>query len=324
MSVGGSIRVLPHRAMRGFFIGLSHRRSIGRMAVRSPVARSVVSRFVAGETLEAALPALEALRLAGLRTTVDVLGESVTSPELAAAAADRYVATLPVLAERGLDVNVSLKLTQMGLAIDRDVCRGNVTRILDAARKADGFVRFDMEDHTMTDATLEIWQEAHRAYPRTGVVVQSALRRSAADVDRILAAGGSVRLCKGAYDEPGSVAFLEKREVDGSYARLMERLLASGTYHALATHDPRLIARARAFADGEGIGPERFEFQMLYGVRRDLQRMLVERGYTVRVYVPYGSEWYPYFMRRLAERPANVGFMLRAVVKEEGRRLRGH
>ncbi len=323
MSAVRAIRILPHRAMRGFFIGLSHRRSIGRLAVRSPVARSVVSRFVAGETLEAALPALDALRETGLHTTVDVLGESVTSPELAAAAADRYVATLPVLAKRGLDVNVSLKLTQMGLAIDREICRDNVGRILDAARKVDGFVRFDMEDHTMTDATLEIWQEAHTAYPRTGVVIQSALRRSEADVERILAAGGSVRLCKGAYDEPGSVAFQEKREVDAGYARLMERLLASGTYHALATHDPGLIARARAFAEREAIGPDRFEFQMLYGVRRDLQRMLVERGYTVRVYVPYGSEWYPYFMRRLAERPANLGFMLKAMVKEEGRRLRG-
>jgi proline dehydrogenase len=324
MSVAGSIRVLPHRAVRGLFIGLSHRRSIGRAAVRSPVARSVVSRFVAGETLEAALPALEALRQAGLRTSVDVLGESVTSSDLAAAAADRYVATLPVLAKRGLDVNVSLKLTQMGLEIDPEVCRGNVMRILDAARKVDGFVRFDMEDHTRTDATLDIWQEAHEAYPRTGVVIQSALRRSEADVERVLAAGGNVRLCKGAYDEPGSVAFQEKREVDASYARLMQRLLASGTYQALATHDARLIARARAFAEREGIGSDRFEFQMLYGVRRDLQRMLVDRGYTVRVYVPFGREWYPYFMRRLAERPANVGFMLKAIVKEEGRRLRRH
>ena len=324
MSVAGSVRVLPHRAMRSLFIGLSHRRRIGRIAVRSPIARSVVSRFVAGETLEAALPALEALRRAGLRTTVDVLGESVTSPELAAAAADRYLATLPALAARDLDVNVSLKLTQMGLAIGRDVCLGNVMRIVEAARGVDGFVRFDMEDHTMTDATLDVWQAAHEAYPRVGVVIQSALRRSEADVERVLTAGGSVRLCKGAYDEPGSVAFLDKDHVDDSYARLMERLLTSGTYHALATHDPRLIVRARALAEREGIGPDRFEFQMLYGVRRDLQRMLVERGYTVRVYVPYGREWYPYFMRRLAERPANVGFMLKAVVREEGRRIRGH
>jgi proline dehydrogenase len=324
VSLVGTVRVLPHRTMRTFFISLSHRRSLARIAVRSPLTRGVVSRFVAGETLEEALPALAALRQAGLRTTVDVLGESVTSPELAAAAADRYAATLPALAARGLDVNVSLKLTQMGLSIGPGVCRGNVTRILEAARAVDGFVRFDMEDHTMTDATLDIWQAAHEVYPRSGVVIQAALRRSAADVERILAAGGSVRLCKGAYDEPGSVAFQEKREVDASYATLMERLLTSGGYHAVATHDPKLISRAIAFTEREGIGRGRFEFQMLYGVRRDLQRMLVDRGYAVRVYVPYGREWYPYFMRRLAERPANVGFMLRAIVKEEGRRLRGH
>jgi proline dehydrogenase len=324
MSIADTVRVLPHRTMRSLFISLSHRRSLARMAVRSPLTRPVVARFVAGETLEEALPALDALKAAGLRTTVDVLGESVDSPELASAAADRYVATLPVLASRGLDPNVSVKLTQMGLAVDRDLCRANVTRIIEAARAVDGFVRFDMEDHTQTDATLAIWQEAQEAYPRVGIVIQTALRRSAADVERVIAAGGSVRLCKGAYDEPKGVAYLNKKNVDANYARLAERLLTSGQYHALATHDPVLIARATQFAEREGIGRDKFEFQMLYGVRRDLQRMLVARGYTVRIYTPYGCEWYPYFMRRLAERPANVVFMLRAVLKEEGRRVRGH
>jgi proline dehydrogenase len=324
MGIAETIRVLPQRTMRSVFISLSHRRSLARLAVRSPLTRPVVARFVAGETLEAALPAIAALRKAGLRTTVDVLGESVTSPDLAAAAADRYLATVSVLASHGLDPNVSVKLTQMGLGIGPEVCLGNVMRIVEAVRAVDGFVRFDMEDHTATDATLEIWQKAHAAYPRTGVVIQAALRRSAADVGRIVAAGGSVRLCKGAYDEPSRVAFVNKRTVDANYTRLMERLLVSGQYHALATHDPRLIARAMEFTEREGIGRDRFEFQMLYGVRRDLQRMLVDRGYTVRIYVPYGREWYPYFMRRLAERPANVAFMLRAIVKEEGRRVRGH
>jgi proline dehydrogenase len=323
MSIADRVRVLPQRTMRSLFISLSHRRSLARMAVRSPLTRPVVARFVAGETLEAALPAIESLKSAGLRTTVDVLGESVSSAELAAAAADRYVATLPALASHGLDANVSVKLTQMGLELDRELCSANVMRILDAARAVDGFVRFDMEDHTQTDATLAIWQAAHEAYQRTGVVIQAALRRSSADVERILAAGGRVRLCKGAYDEPRSVAYVNKATVDANYAKLMERLLLSGSYHALATHDPRLIARAIAIAERQGIGRDRFEFQMLYGVRRDLQRMLVARGYAVRVYVPYGHEWYPYFMRRLAERPANVGFMLRAIVKEEGRRIRG-
>jgi proline dehydrogenase len=323
MSIADAVRVLPHRTMRSLFISLSHRRSLARMAVRSPLTRPVVARFVAGETLEEALPAIATLKRAGLRTTVDVLGESVTSPELASAAADRYVATLPALASRGLDANVSVKLTQMGMEIDPELCRSNVMRILAAARAVDGFVRFDMEDHARTEATLALWQEAHEAYPQTGVVIQSALRRSAADVERIVAAGGRVRLCKGAYDEPRSVAYINKSNVDANYAKLMERLLTSGSYHALATHDPKLIARAIEIAEREGIGRDRFEFQMLYGVRRDLQRMLVERGYTVRIYVPYGHEWYPYFMRRLAERPANLGFMLRAIIKEEGRRVRG-
>jgi proline dehydrogenase len=234
-------------------------------------------------------------------------------------AADRYVATLAALSARGLDPNVSIKLTQMGLDIDRDLCRASVSRILEAARSVDGFVRIDMEDHVQTDATLEIWREAHERYPKTGIVIQSSLRRSAADVDRISAVGGRVRLCKGAYDEPPGVAYVTKRAVDLNYARLMERLMTAGTYPAIATHDPGLIARALDIAERHRIGPERFEFQMLYGVRRDLQRSLAARGYTVRIYVPYGQEWYPYFMRRLAERPANVAFMLRAILKDKGR-----
>jgi proline dehydrogenase len=309
--------------MRSLFISLSHRRSLARLAVRSSLTRPVVARFVAGETLDAALPAIAALQSAGLRTTIDVLGESVTSPELAAAAVERYLATLAALSARGLDANISLKLTQMGLEIGRQECQANVMRIVEAARSVAGFIRFDMEDHSKTDATLDIWRAAHDRYPRVGVVIQSALRRSAADVDAITAVGGRVRLCKGAYDEPGSVAYRTKKAVDANYARLMERLLLADAHPALATHDPRLIARAIHIVEREGIARDRFEFQMLYGVRRDLQRMLVDRGYKVRIYVPYGREWYPYFMRRLAERPANVGFMLRAVVHEEARRLRG-
>jgi proline dehydrogenase len=324
MSIAESVRLLPHRTMRSLFISLSHRRSLARLAVRSPLTRPVVSRFVAGEELDEALVAIETLRRAGLSTTVDVLGESVTSADLAAAAADRYLATLAALRERNLEPNVSVKLSQMGLELGPEVCRANVMRIVDAVREADGFVRFDMEDHTWTDATLALWEETHAVYSGTGIVVQAALRRTAADVDRIVAAGGRVRLCKGAYDEPASVAFVSKADVDRNYVRLMERLLLSGEYHALATHDPRIIARAIAFAEREGIGPDRFEFQMLYGIRRDLQRNLIDRGYKVRIYVPYGHEWYPYFMRRLAERPANVGFMLRAVLKEEPRRVGGH
>jgi len=324
MGLADNLRVLPTQTTRSVLIWLSHRRSLARTAVRSPLTRSVVARFVAGETLQAALPAIAELKREGLRTTVDVLGESVTSADHAAAAVDRYLVTIGALSERGLDANVSVKLTQMGLAIDLATCLANVMRVVEALRAVDGFLRFDMEDHTTTDATLEIWRAAHEAYPKVGVVIQAALRRSSADVDAIIAVHGRVRLCKGAYDEPGTIAYRTRAAVDANYARLMERLLLADAYPAIATHDAGLIARAIAIAEREGIGRDRFEFQMLYGVRRDLQRTLISRGYTVRVYVPYGAEWYPYFMRRLAERPANVAFMLRAILKEEGRRVRGH
>jgi proline dehydrogenase len=319
MGLVENVRVMPNRTMRSLFISLSHRESLARAAVASPLTRSVVSRFVAGETLEEELTALSRLQRAGLHSTVDVLGESVTSPEHASAAADRYVTALAALSARGLDSNVSIKLSQMGLDIDRNLCRANVSKIVSAAREVDGFVRIDMEDHAQTDATLDVWREAHERSPKIGVVIQSSLRRSAADVDRISAVGGSVRLCKGAYAEPPGVAYVSKRAVDLNYARLMERLLVSGTYPALATHDASLIAHAIDIAERHRIGPERFEFQMLYGIRRDLQHSLVARGYTVRIYVPYGEDWYPYFMRRLAERPANVAFMLRAILKDRGR-----
>jgi proline dehydrogenase len=322
MGLAENVRSLPNRTMRSVLISLSHRRSLARAAVRSPLTRSVVARFVAGETLTAALPAIAELKRAGLRTTVDVLGESVTSAPDAVAAVDRYLATVAALSERGLDVNVSVKLTQMGLELSPATCLANVMRVVEVLRDVDGFVRFDMEDHTRTDATLKIWRAAHEAYPKVGVVIQAALRRSSADVDSIIAAGGRVRLCKGAYDEPGSVAYRTRAAVDANYARLMERLLLADAYPAIATHDPRLIAKAIAITEGKGIGRDRFEFQMLYGVRRDLQRALIDRGYAVRIYVPYGGEWYPYFMRRLAERPANVAFMVRAILNEERRRLR--
>lgn len=317
MSLVESARRLPERTMRSALLSLSHRRSIGRLVVRSRLTRSMVGRFVAGETLDAALVALARLRDAGVRTTVDVLGESVTSVADAAAAADRYLETLDALAARGLDANVSLKLTQMGLDLGQDVCRANLERVLVRARDRGAFVRIDMEDHTRTDATLGLWRETRRVGAASGVVIQSSLRRSAADVERLIEERGRVRLCKGAYNEPASVAFPTKGEVDASYAALMERLLIAGEYPALATHDEALIGRAIGIAEGEGIGPERFEFQMLYGVRRDLQERLAARGWTVRVYVPYGTEWYPYYMRRLAERPANVAFMLGSLVREE-------
>jgi proline dehydrogenase len=305
--------------MRSGLLWLSRRRSIGRLATRLPVTRSMVARFVAGETLPEALIALERLRDAGLRTTVDVLGEAVTTIEAAQAAATEYLDTLDALAERGLDRNVSVKLSQMGLGVDIDACRANLRRILERAAATEAFVRFDMEDHDTTEDTLAIWRELrpiNAGRGDSGVVIQAALRRSPDDVERLIGEAARIRLCKGAYVEPASVAFPDKADVDAAYASLMEQLLLDGAFPALATHDERLIARAVAFVREHGIAPDRFEFQMLYGVRRDLQERLVKAGYGVRVYVPFGTQWYPYFMRRLAERPANVAFVLRSLLRE--------
>lgn len=302
--------------MRAALLWLSRRRALGRLATRTPLTRPMVARFVAGETLEAALPALGRLHAAGLHSTVDVLGEEVTAPEAARAAAGRYVGTLEALAAAGLDRNVSLKLSQMALRFDPDRCRENVGAIVERATGLGAFVRIDMEDHTTTDATLALVREMRGAGGDVGVVIQAALRRSEDDVTALIADGTRVRLCKGAYREPAGVAFATKAEVDANFERLMECLLREGRYPALATHDERIIRRAIALCRREGIGPERFEFQMLYGVRRDLQEGLVRAGWTVRVYVPFGHDWYPYFMRRLAERPANVWFVVRSVLRE--------
>jgi proline dehydrogenase len=313
------LRTVPERALRTSLLWLSRRRSLGRLATRLPVTRSMVARFVAGETLDEVIPALQRLQAAGFRTTVDVLGEAVATADAARAAAAEYVAVLGALAERGLDRNVSVKLSQMGLALDRAICRDNVAAIFDRAAEVEAFVRIDMEDHTTTDATLELWREMR---PRnagrgdSGVVIQAALRRSADDIETLVGEHARIRLCKGAYVEPASVAYPDKASVDEAYASLMERLLTDGAFPGLATHDERLIARAVAFVRDRGIPPDRFEFQMLFGVRRDLQERLVKAGFGVRVYVPFGTQWYPYFMRRLAERPANVAFVLRSVLRE--------
>jgi proline dehydrogenase len=309
----------PERALRSLFLGLSHRRSLGRLAVRVPITRPMVGRFVAGETLPQVIRALEHLQDDGFTTTVDVLGESVASAEACGLAAGRYEETLAALDEHGLERNVSLKLTQMGLDISDDVCRETVARVMRAAAEVGAFVRFDIEEHTKTDRTLGLWRELRSLNPESGVVIQAALRRSAADVEALIVEGARVRLCKGAYKEPASVAFHEREEVDAAYESLARRLMRDGAYPALATHDGRLIGRLLSFADNEGIPADRYEFQMLYGVRRDLQAELLRRGRRVRVYVPYGTEWYPYFMRRLAEKPANVTFLLRSLLKE-GRR----
>ncbi len=320
---------LAERVMRSTLLSLSHRRSLGRLATRIPITRPMVRRFVAGETLDEVLPAIERLHAQGMRTTVDVLGESVTRAEDARAAARRYLDTLDALAARDLDRNVSLKPSQMGLALDPALARENIGAIVARATETGAFVRIDMEDHTTTDDTLALWRDVRPAdtggggaaspAADVGLVLQSALRRTAGDVEAVIAAGGRVRLCKGAYKEPAGVAFQDKAEVDASYETLMLRLMRAGRYPAIATHDVRLIKRAIEVATAEGIARDAFEFQMLYGVRRDLQEQLVASGWTVRVYVPFGDKWYPYFMRRLAERPANVSFLIRNLWRERGR-----
>jgi proline dehydrogenase len=318
LSLGG----LPTRLLRTFLLWLSRRRFVGRLATATPLTRPLVARFVAGQTLAEALPVLRRMHAAGFHSTVDVLGESVTTPEAATLAADSYVAALDDLAEAGLDRNVSVKLSQMGLGLDLKLCRANVERIVAHAVALGGFVRIDMEDSSTTDRTLELHRELFERYGNVGVVIQAALRRSAEDVEELIGRGVRVRLCKGAYNEPPSVAFPSKAEVDERYEELMQRLLRAGTYPAIATHDERLINRATALVRREGIGHDRFEFQMLFGVRRDLQERLLRQGHTVRVYVPCGQEWYPYFMRRMAERPANLAFVFRNLLRERPRGLR--
>jgi len=316
MSTATSRDPIPTRVLRTSFIWLSHRKALGRLSTRIPITRPMVRRFIAGESLPEVLPALERLRDAGYLTTVDVLGESVDSAADCAAAAGRYQETLEALAAGDLERNVSLKLTQMGLDIDRDLCRDTVARVFRKAAEVGAFVRIDMEDHTKTDKTLELWRELRSLNRESGVVLQAALHRSPADIETLIVEGARVRLCKGAYNEPRSVALRERGAVNAAYEAQARRLMADGNYPALATHDGRLIGRLIRWAEAEGISRDRYEFQMLHGIRRDLQAQLLERGYRVRVYVPYGSQWYPYFMRRMAERPANVTFMLRSLAKE--------
>ena len=319
MRIRTAISGVVERLMRAVLLGLSHRRFIGRFARWMPLTRPMVARFVAGETLDAALPALERLHAAGFRTSVDILGEAVESEDAARAAAASYVAAIPVLETHGLDINVSIKLSQMGLGVSPELVRENVARILTAASGAGGFVRIDMEDHTTTDATFALWRELRPLMAGTGevgVVLQASLRRTPADVEELIAAGARIRLCKGAYREPASVAFPNKADVDATYLAVMKRLLDEGTFPAIATHDDAIVDQAIAYAREREIGAERFEFQMLFGVRRDLQERLIRDGWGVRVYVPIGLQWYPYFMRRLAERPANLVFLALSVLRE--------
>ena len=281
--------------------------------------RSFARRFIAGETLEEAIAAARELSARGLGLTLDQLGESVTSLDEAAAATAGYVAIVDAVVRAGVERNISLKLTQLGLALDKAHTVDNLRRILEAAQKHDFFVRVDMEDSPFTDVTLEVFETVwNLGFRNCGVVLQSALRRSEADLARVNGLGARVRLVKGAYKEPREVAYQLKQEVDAAFERMTSTLLLEGTYPAIATHDVRMLDLTKRVATEHGVGKDRFEFQMLYGIRRDLQAALVAEGYRVRVYVPFGREWFPYFMRRLGERPANVGFVVRGLLSDRG------
>jgi proline dehydrogenase len=308
--------------LRASLLYLSEQPRVFSFVRANRLARYFASRFVAGETLDTAVPVVRELNGRGISASLDLLGESVTSPAEARAAAATVVQIVERIAAERLECNVSVKLTQMGLDLDGALCAENLRRILDRARDVRCFVRIDMESSAHTQRTLDLFErELLPAYrDGVGIVIQSYLRRSAADIERLIGAGARVRLCKGAYKEPAPVAFPRKADVDRSYLELMEQLLRRGTYPALATHDAVLIAAARRFAEANGIAMSRFEFQMLHGIRRDLQEGLKRAGYNVRVYVPFGTHWYPYLMRRLAERPANIAFILGNVVKESLRR----
>jgi proline dehydrogenase len=297
--------------LRSLLLYLSERETPKRLLTRLPGARKLTERFIAGESVEEMLAAVRRLNRDGFEVTLDHLGESVSDQADAEDACRAYLAVLDRLKREGLRSNISIKLTALGLAFDEALARRHLAAIAGRARELHTFVRIDMEGSAYTEQTLAAFRAVDAPRDVLGVVIQSYLYRSEKDADDLIAFGARVRLVKGAYKEPADIAFEKKSAVDANFVKLMQKLLASGGYHAIATHDSKMVAATQDFARREKIGPDRFEFQMLYGVRRRLQRTLLREGYRVRIYVPYGSQWYPYFMRRLAERPANVYFLIR-------------
>jgi proline dehydrogenase len=304
--------------LRSTLLYLSGQPRVFRFVRNNKLAKKFASRFVAGETLDEALTAVRALNAKGITASLDLLGESVTNEREARGTANEYLGILDRIRQQKLDANVSVKLTAMGMDISEELCVSIMHDVLGRAQAYETFVRLDMEASSYTEKTLELFYD--RLYPaykdNVGIVLQSYLYRTSSDIDRAIQARCRVRICKGAYKEPAAVAFPEKKEVDQNYIKSMQALMERGNYPGIATHDPAIIAEAKRFAAERGIDRSRFEFQMLYGIRRDLQEQLVRDGYRMRVYVPFGTQWYPYLMRRLAERPANVAFITGNVVKE--------
>ena len=306
--------------LRAFFVRLSENQSLRSFAERSSVGRRVSGRFVAGTEIADAVRATQAINRAGMSVSIDNLGENVTNPEEARHSSQLYHQILDAIVANQLNANISLKLTHMGLDVDEQLAREIVSGLVAkaASMTPPGFIRVDMEGSPYTQRTLDFVHELHGIPGNAnsvGTVIQSYLKRSESDVEKLLAEKIRIRLCKGAYKESSDIAFAAKSEVDANYVKLMKILMKSGVYHGLATHDENIVRQAQAFATAEKISSDSFEFQMLYGIRRDLQQSLVREGWRVRVYIPFGSEWYPYFMRRLGERPANVLFIARNLLR---------
>lgn len=297
--------------LRSTLLKLSESKKFAGWVTSNGTTRVMARRFVAGETLDEAIAAARACNDAGMMVSLDYLGENVSTISDAQRSRDAYLEVFERIAAERLHANVSSKLTQLGLDINNEFCEGLLRSIVERAAGFDNFLRVDMESSIYTQRTIDLVRRVRTRNPAIGTVIQSYLYRSEKDVADLLSYGCRIRLCKGAYKEPEEVAFPKKADVDANYVRLMQLLLSSGFYHAIATHDPRMIAATIRHAAAKQISKDDFEFQMLYGVRTDLQRRLVKDGYRVRIYIPYGKDWFPYFMRRLAERPANVGFLVR-------------
>jgi proline dehydrogenase len=297
--------------LRSTLLKLSESKGFANWVTTNSTTKRMSHRFVAGETLEEALAAAKECNRAGMTVSLDYLGENVATTADAQRARDAYLETFERIVKEGLQANVSCKLTQMGLDLSVEFCEGLVLSVVERASASDSFLRVDMEGSVYTQRTVELVKRVRARNPAIGTVVQSSLYRTEDDVRDLLSYGCRIRLCKGAYRESADVAYPKKSDVDANYIRLMQTLLPSGFYHGIATHDPRMIGATIRFAAAKKITKDDFEFQMLYGVRTDLQRQLVADGYRVRVYIPFGRDWFPYFMRRLAERPANVVFFLR-------------
>jgi proline dehydrogenase len=304
--------------LRALFIGLSENQSLRHFAERSPLGLKMSRRFVAGTTIEELIQAAETVNRLGIRASVDNLGENVTTREEAVASARLYHQLLDEIERRQLDVNVSLKLTHMGLDVDEKLARQVVAELVEHAARIQNFIRVDMEGSAYTQRTLDFVRELHRqpgCAGRVGTVLQAYMHRTMDDAKLLVSEGIRIRLCKGAYQEPPEIAFQPKPEVDANYVRVAKYLLKSGVFHGLATHDQAIITEIKHWVKAEGIAPGAFEFQMLHGIRRDLQEQLAREGWGMRVYIPFGTEWYPYLMRRLAERPANVWFITKNLLR---------